>query len=310
MTIDTPTAQLSIRGLSKTYPNGVVALRDVTLDLEPGLFGLLGPNGAGKSTLMRTLATLQDADAGSVSLVDRDGRAIDVLSDKEGVRRVLGYLPQEFGLSPRAKATDLLHTFAILKGLVDRGNRNDVVDALLRRVNLWDHRHKAVGTFSGGMRQRFGIAVALLGNPRLIVVDEPTAGLDPAERSRFHDLLAALGQDAVVMLSTHIVEDVVNLCPRMAILHEGQVRLHGSPAEVCAKLAGRLFGRTVTSEEQAQLEADPELPIISTRLVAGRREVRVVGDAAPEGFHAVEPTLEDVYFAVVTGVAGVAGVWS
>jgi len=291
--------RLSIHGLSKTYLNGVVALKAVTLELEPGMFGLLGPNGAGKSTLMRTLATLQDADAGEVRLTNGAG-ALDVLSDKEAARRVLGYLPQEFGLAPKTKASDLLHTFAILKGLVDRGPRRQVVDALLRKTNLWDHRNKAVGTYSGGMRQRFGIAVALIGNPRLIIVDEPTAGLDPAERSRFHDLLAAIGEDAVVLLSTHIVEDVVNLCPRMAILHGGEVRLTGSPKEVCAKLSGRLFGRTVSPSE-LQAVQDSDLAVISTRLVAGRREVRVVADEAPEGFHPVEPTLEDVYFAVTTG---------
>ncbi|MEN0065359.1 MAG: ATP-binding cassette domain-containing protein, partial [Myxococcota bacterium] len=226
---------------------------------------------------------------------------LDVLTDKEGTRRVLGYLPQEFGLPPRARATDLLHTFAILKGLVDRGPRRDVVEGLLRMTNLWDHRNKAVGTFSGGMRQRFGIAVALIGNPRLIIVDEPTAGLDPAERSRFHDLLATIGQDAVVLLSTHIVDDVVNLCPSMAILHQGQVRLSGAPKEVCGQLSGRVFGRQVDAQELEKLEADPELKLISKRLVAGQREVRVVADAAPPGFEAVEATLEDVYFAVTTG---------
>ncbi|MEZ4236292.1 MAG: ATP-binding cassette domain-containing protein [Myxococcota bacterium] len=289
---------LAIRNLTKTYPNGVRALDDVSLELGAGMFGLLGPNGAGKSTLMRTLATLQDVDAGS-AVLSVDGAPLDLLADKERARRVLGYLPQDFGLSPKARAQDLLGTFAVLEGLVDRAARRQVVDALLHKVNLWDARRQAVGTFSGGMRRRFGIAVALLGNPRLIVVDEPTAGLDPAERARFHHLLAELGEDAVVLLSTHIVDDVLNLCPRMAILHQGRVRLVGSPDEAREGLRGRLFARTVTRAEQEAL--DPALGVISTRLVAGRLEVRVVADAAPAGFHPVEPSLEDVYFAVTTG---------
>jgi ABC-2 type transport system ATP-binding protein len=288
---------LTIRGLTKTYPNGVRALDAVDLDLGPGMFGLLGPNGAGKSTLMRTLATLQDADAGTASLTTAAGE-LDLLRAKEQARRILGYLPQEFGLSPKARAQDLLSTFAVLKGLVDTADRRRVVDALLHKTNLWDARRQAVGTFSGGMRRRFGIAVALLGNPRLIVVDEPTAGLDPAERSRFHHLLAEIGEDAVVMLSTHIVEDVVNLCRHMAILHQGRVRLVGSPEQAREKLRGRLFGRTVSHAELAVL--DPELPTISVRLVAGRREVRIVAERPPPDFAPAEPTLEDVYFAVTT----------
>lgn len=286
--------ELVIEGLSKTYPNGVKALDDVTLRLGPGMFGLLGPNGAGKSTLMRTIATLQDADAGTVRL-----GTLDVAKDKEAVRRVLGYLPQEFGLSPKARAEDLLTTFAILKGLVQRSERTAVVEALLRKTNLWDARRQAVGGFSGGMKRRFGIAAALLGNPKLIVVDEPTAGLDPAERSRFHHLLAEIGRDAVVLLSTHIVEDVSNLCPRMAILFGGRIQLEGSPDDACARLRGRLWGRVVDPAAARSLEAS--LPVISTRLVSGRHEVRVVADRPPDGFATAEPTLEDVYFAVTTG---------
>ena len=286
--------ELRIEGLSKTYPNGIKALDSVDLVLETGMFGLLGPNGAGKSTLMRTLATLQDADSGSARL-----GTLDVLREKDAVRRTLGYLPQEFGLSPKARAWDLLDTFAILKGVVNRTERRAVVEALLRKTNLWEHRKGQLGGFSGGMRRRFGIAVALIGNPTLIIVDEPTAGLDPAERARFHNLLAELGRDAVVLLSTHIVEDVANLCPRMAVMYGGRIRLVGSPDEASRKLAGRLWKKTVGHDEVAALEAS--LPTISSRLVAGRVEVRVVADAPPPGFEAAVPTLEDVYFAVTTG---------
>jgi ABC-2 type transport system ATP-binding protein len=284
---------LRIHGLSKTYPNGVKALEDITLELEPGMFGLLGPNGAGKSTLMRTLATLQDADAGSVQLGD-----LNVLVDKEKVRRILGYLPQEFGLSPKAKAMNLLDTFAIMKGITTRADRAAVVEGLLRKTNLWDHRNKQVGGFSGGMKRRFGIAIALLGNPKLIIVDEPTAGLDPAERARFHNLLAELGRDAIVLLSTHIVEDVANLCPRVAVLYGGRIQLQGSPDELCARLAPRLFAKTVDGTDM--VEAQQGLAVISTRLRAGRHEIRVLADAAPAGFVAATPSLEDVYFAVTT----------
>jgi len=285
--------KLTIDGLSKTYPNGVQALADIDLTLQPGMFGLLGPNGAGKSTLMRTLATLQEADTGTVTLGE-----LDVLRDKEQVRRTLGYLPQEFGLSPKARAADLLDTFAIMKGITGRADRKAVVEALLRKTNLWDHRAKRVGGYSGGMKRRFGIAVALLGDPKLIIVDEPTAGLDPAERARFHNLLAELGRDAIVLLSTHIVEDVANLCPTVAVLYDGRIQLQGSPEALCGQLAPRLFARTVAHDEVAALQQ--ALPVISTRLRAGRHEVRVLADEAPEGFAPAVPTLEDVYFAVTT----------
>jgi ABC-2 type transport system ATP-binding protein len=286
--------RLVVEGLGKTYPNGTRALEGVSFTLEPGMFGLLGPNGAGKSTLMRTLATLQEADTGTVRL-----DALDVLKDKEQVRRTLGYLPQEFGLTPKARAEDLLDTFAVLKGITARADRAAVVEALLRKTNLWDHRRKQVGGFSGGMKRRFGIAIALLGDPKLIIVDEPTAGLDPAERARFHNLLSEIGRDAIVILSTHIVEDVANLCPRVAVLFDGKIQLQGSPDALCAQVAPRLFRKMVDRDEVAALEAS--LPVVSHRLRAGRHEVRVIADAAPDGFEPAEATLEDVYFAVTRG---------
>ena len=287
--------QLEIRNLSKRYGNGVQALAAVSLTVPPGMFGLLGPNGAGKSTLMRTLATLQDADAGTATLGD-----IDVLRDKDAVRRQLGYLPQDFGVYPKVSAVDLLDHLARLKGIEDRGTRRDTVDALLRQVNLHDVRRKALGGFSGGMRQRFGIAQALLGNPRLIIVDEPTAGLDPEERVRFHNLLAEIGENVIVILSTHIVSDVADLCARMAIIHRGQVLLHGEPARLLRALDGRVWQRAIARSDLESVKA--ALPVISTRLTAGRTLVNVVSDAAPDAaFVPIEPTLEDVYFAAIGG---------
>ena len=286
---------LTISGLSKTYPNGVRALSGVSLTIPTGMFGLLGPNGAGKSTLMRTLATLQEADAGSVRMDD-----IDVLRDKAAVRRTLGYLPQDFGVYPKVSAEELLDHLARLKGLGDRRQRRDVVDTLLRQTNLHDMRRKALGGYSGGMRQRFGIAQALLGNPRLVIVDEPTAGLDPEERVRFHNLLAEIGENVIVILSTHIVSDVSDLCGRMAIIDKGRVLLTGSPLELTRTLEGRVWQKAI---ERAELEATKAAyPVISTRLLAGRTLVNVVSDRAPESaFAPVEPTLEDVYFAAITG---------
>jgi len=286
---------LVIENLSKRYPNGVQALRDVTLTVGPGMFGLLGPNGAGKSTLMRTLATLQDPDAGSVRLGD-----LDLLRDKHSVRKLLGYLPQEFGVYPKVTAVDLLDHLARLKGLADRALRRATVDALLHRTNLWDARHRALGTFSGGMKQRFGIAQALIGDPRLLIVDEPTAGLDPEERVRFHDLLSEISESVIVLLSTHIVSDVSDLCSRMAIMHQGELRLVQQPSEAIAGLRGRLWERTVDRSEVARL--GESLQLISTRLVGGRTRVRVLADGAPgPGFGPAEPELEDVYFAVRRG---------
>ena len=286
---------LTISGLSKTYPNGVRALSGVSLTIPTGMFGLLGPNGAGKSTLMRTLATLQEADAGSVRMDD-----IDVLRDKAAVRRTLGYLPQDFGVYPKVSAEELLDHLARLKGLGDRRQRRDVVDTLLRQTNLHDMRRKALGGYSGGMRQRFGIAQALLGNPRLVIVDEPTAGLDPEERVRFHNLLAEIGENVIVILSTHIVSDVSDLCGRMAIIDKGRVLLTGSPLELTRTLQGRVWQKAI---ERAELEATKAAyPVISTRLLAGRTLVNVVSDRAPESaFAPVEPTLEDVYFAAIAG---------
>jgi ABC-type multidrug transport system ATPase subunit len=289
------TQQLSIAGLSKTYPNGVQALADVTLAIPTGMFGLLGPNGAGKSTLMRTLATLQDADAGSARLGD-----IDVLRDKDAVRRLLGYLPQDFGVYPKVSAVDMLDHLARLKGLSSRATRDDVVATLLKQVNLWDVRKKALGGFSGGMRQRFGIAQALLGNPKLVIVDEPTAGLDPEERVRFHNLLAEIGENVIVILSTHIVTDVSDLCANMAIIDRGRVRLTGQPDTLTHALANRVWQKAVLRNELDAAKA--AYPVISTRLTAGRTLINVVADAAPgPGFAPIEPTLEDVYFASIGG---------
>jgi ABC-2 type transport system ATP-binding protein len=287
--------QLSIRNLSKRYANGVQALDDVSLTIAPGMFGLLGPNGAGKSTLMRTLATLQEADSGTATLDD-----IDVLRDKDRVRRLLGYLPQEFGVYPKVTAAEMLDHFARLKGLTDSKARKATVDALLERTNLATVRKQKLGGFSGGMRQRFGIAQALIGNPKLIIVDEPTAGLDPEERVRFHNLLADIGQDVIVILSTHIVDDVADLCPTFAVISKGRVILTGEPREAIAKLRGRIWRRVVDRDELANARAS--LPIISTRLQSGRTVVRAYAAAAPgPGFDPVEADLEDVYFSAVAG---------
>ncbi|HYC93541.1 MAG TPA: ABC transporter ATP-binding protein [Thermoanaerobaculia bacterium] len=292
------TAQLSIRGLSKTYPNGTRALKGISLDVPPGMFGLLGRNGAGKSTLMRILATLQEPDEGTIRLGE-----LDVIRQKERVRETLGYLPQSFGFHPRVRAERLLEHFAVLKGLVDAGSRREVVEALLRRTNLWDVRHQRVGTFSGGMRQRLGVAVALLGNPKLIIVDEPTAGLDPEERVRFLNLLGELGEASAVILSTHIVEDVEELCSNLAIIDRGEILLAGAPARAIAEVRGRIWRRSVTREELPALER--EHSVISTKLLAGQTIAHVYAESSPgSGFEAVEPDLKDVYFAVMAGHRG------
>ena len=286
---------LAIRNLSKTYANGVHALNDVSLDIPRGMFGLLGPNGAGKSSLMRTLATLQEADSGSATLEGANGESIDVLRDKDTVRRQLGYLPQDFGVYPKVSAQDLLEHFAVLKGLTDRKLRREVVDGLLQQVNLWDARKRKLGTFSGGMRQRFGIAQALLGNPRLVIVDEPTAGLDPEERNRFLNLLAEIGENVAVILSTHIVEDVTDLCPTMAIMNKGQVLLTGKPNTAIAALANQVWRKQVTKAELPGYEANHT--VLSTRLVAGLPVINIFASERPEhGFEQVAPDLEDVYF--------------
>jgi ABC-type multidrug transport system ATPase subunit len=287
--------QLVIRDLSKRYPGGVQALDRVSLTIEPGMFGLLGPNGAGKSTLMRTLATLQEADSGTAVLDD-----IDVLREKGRVRRLLGYLPQEFGVYPKVTAVEMLDHFARLKGLTDARTRKATVDALLERTNLAAVRKQRLGGFSGGMRQRFGIAQALIGDPKLIIVDEPTAGLDPEERVRFHNLLADIGRDVIVILSTHIVDDVADLCPSFAVISKGRVLMAGEPREAVARLHGKIWRRVVERGELASLQA--HLPIISTRLQAGWTVVRAYADSAPgAGFEAAAPDLEDVYFSAVAG---------
>ena len=298
---------LQIRGISKTYPNGVHALKDVSLTIPSGMFGLLGPNGAGKSTLMRILATLQEADAGTAHLGDPDAlgavRGIDVLNQKDAVRRTLGYLPQEFGVYPHSTGEELLDHFALLKGITNRGARRELVESLLRQVNLWEVRRQKLGGYSGGMKQRFGVAVALLGNPKLMIVDEPTAGLDPAERVRFLNLLSELGENSVVILSTHILEDVTELCTRMAIIDQGRILLEADPARAVDELRGRLWRRVVSKTELATLERD--VAIISTKLLAGRTIVHVYGDTTPgAGFEPAEPDLEDVYFAAMAGHVG------
>lgn len=282
---------LTITNISKIYPNGVRALKNLSLIIGNNMFGLLGPNGAGKSSLMRTIATLQDPDSGSIDL---DG--VNVLTQKDAVRKILGYLPQEFGVYPRMSAVDMLNHLAILKGVTVASERKEMVDALLQQTNLWDVRKKALSTYSGGMKQRFGIAQALLANPRLIIVDEPTAGLDPAERNRFLNLLSSIGRDVIVILSTHIVDDVRELCQRMAIIASGEVLLEGSPSEALAALEGQIWSKVVaTDEELRAIEA--ELKVISTHLVGGQHEIRVFAPASPgSGFHAVPSGLEDVYF--------------
>lgn len=286
---------LAIRDLNKTYANGVQALVDVSLDIPRGMFGLLGPNGAGKSSLMRTLATLQEADSGSATLESGDGSSIDVLRDKGAVRRQLGYLPQDFGVYPKVNALDLLEHFAVLKGLTDRKQRREVVDGLLQQVNLWDARKRKLGGFSGGMRQRFGIAQALLGSPRLVIVDEPTAGLDPEERNRFLNLLADIGENVAVILSTHIVEDVTDLCPTMAIMNKGRVLLSGRPGDAISGLSQQVWRKQVTKEALPGYEANHT--VLSTRLVGGRPVIHVFSAERPEeGFERIEPDLEDVYF--------------
>jgi ABC-2 type transport system ATP-binding protein len=282
--------ELRIDKLSKRYPNGIQALDDVTLTIPAGMFGLLGPNGAGKSTLMRTLATLQDADAGTVFLGDTN-----VLRDKDEVRRSLGYLPQEFGLYPKVTAIDLLDHLARLKGLHRTKERRDVVLALLQKTNLFEARHRRLGTFSGGMKQRFGIAQALLGDPKLIIVDEPTAGLDPEERVRFHNLLSEIGEHIVVILSTHIVDDVSDLCRRMAIMNHGRIVQLGDPLELIAGLAGSIWKKFVAKEELAACQSRFE--VISTRRVTGRTLLHVFNEGQPDAtFEPSAPDLEDVYF--------------
>ena len=283
---------LSIKNLVHVYPNGTRALDDVSLEAPTGMFGLLGPNGAGKSTLMRSIATLQTPTSGSIQFGE-----IDVIKEPEALRRTLGYLPQDFGVYPRVSAYDMLDHMAVLKGIAGGKERKETVESLLHQVNLWSVRKKALAGFSGGMRQRFGIAQALIGNPRLIIVDEPTAGLDPQERNRFLNLLAEIGENVVVILSTHIVEDVADLCPRMAVLADGKIRLEGAPIELLDQMKGRVWQKTIGKEELAEYEANHQ--VISTRLFAGRTVIHVLADQRPEGFEPAPGGLEDVYFSTL-----------
>lgn len=288
--------QLSISNLSKTYPNGVRALHDVSLEIPLGMYGLLGPNGAGKSTLMRILATLQEADSGTATL-----GVLNVLTQREEIRKILGYLPQDFGVYPRISAYDMLDHLALLKGFTKSGERKEVVGALLQRVNLWEMRKKALAGFSGGMRQRFGIAQALIGNPRLLIVDEPTAGLDPGERNRFYNLLAEVGENVIVILSTHIVQDVMELCTNMAIINKGEVLYAGAPDAAVAALEGRIWERAVAKRELEQFMKEHQ--VISHKLVAGQPLVHIYSESQPgEGFVPAAPNLEDVFFSRVGGV--------
>jgi ABC-2 type transport system ATP-binding protein len=287
--------ELRIEKLSKCYPNGVQALQDVSLVIPLGMFGLLGPNGAGKSTLMRTLATLQEADNGSACL-----GGIDVLKQKDAVRKLLGYLPQEFGLYPKVSAEVLLSHFAALKGIENSKERREVVRALLQQTNLFEYRSKPLGSFSGGMKQRFGIAQALLGNPQLIIVDEPTAGLDPEERVRFHNLLSAIGENIIVILSTHIVSDVSDLCGRMAIIHQGRLLVTGEPTALVAELNGRVWKKIIHASELTTYRE--RFRVILARLFAGRTLIHVLSDQPEAGFEPVTPDLEDLYFATIHGL--------
>jgi len=284
---------LEIANLSHTYANGTVALDDVNLTIPRGMFGLLGPNGAGKSTLMRTVATLQEPTAGTIRFGD-----LDVLADPEMLRKTLGYLPQDFGVYPRVSAYAMLDQMAVLKGITGKGERKAVVETLLNQTNLWAVRDKAIAGFSGGMRQRFGIAQALIGSPELIIVDEPTAGLDPEERNRFLNLLAGIGDNVVVILSTHIVDDVADLCPLMAVLANGRLQLEGKPADLIASTCGKVWTKTIDHGELKKYQQDHE--VISTRLFAGNTIVHVLSDTQPVGFLPVEGGLEDVYFSTLS----------
>ena len=284
---------LEIANLSHTYANGTKALDDVTLSIPRGMYGLLGPNGAGKSTLMRTVATLQAPTAGSIKFGD-----IDVLAEADRLRRTLGYLPQDFGVYPRVSAYAMLDQLAVLKGITGSGDRRSVVESLLEQTNLWAVRNKSIAGFSGGMRQRFGIAQALIGNPDLIIVDEPTAGLDPEERNRFLNLLAAIGDHVVVILSTHIVDDVADLCPLMAVLANGRLQLQGKPADLIASTRGKVWKKAIKHDDLPDYQAKHE--VISTRLFAGNTIIHVLADRQPAGFDPVEGGLEDVYFSTLS----------
>lgn len=286
--------ELKIENLNKTYSNGVQALKDITLTIPQGMFGLLGPNGAGKSSLMRTMATLQKADSGTIQMGD-----IDILKDTDQVREMLGYLPQEFGVYPKVTSYKMLDHIASLKGVSSKGERKDLVEALLNKTNLWHVRNKNLGTYSGGMKQRFGIAQALIGSPKLIIVDEPTAGLDPAERVRFHNLLSEIGENTIIILSTHIVEDVANLCQDMAIICLGELVAQGNPTELTQRVQGKIWKKMIDKQDLDSYKSEHQ--VISTHLKAGRTMIHVHSDGQPDGsFEASPANLEDVYFTEIT----------
>lgn len=289
--------ELTIQNISKTYPNGVEALKNVSLKIGNGMFGLLGPNGAGKSTLMRTIAALQDSDEGTITVGD-----IDVSKDKQSLREILGYLPQEFGVYPKISANDLLDHMAVMKGIIDSKQRKEVVESLLHQTNLWEAKDQKLGTYSGGMKQRFGIAQALIGDPKLIIVDEPTAGLDPMERNRFHNLLSEIGENVIVILSTHIVDDVSDLCNNMAIILNGEVHLVGEPIQLIKKLDQKVWKGLIEKSELVEIEKEND--VISSRLYLGKVQVRIFSESPMQnGFESVSPEIEDLYFATINGLS-------
>jgi len=289
--------ELTIQNISKTYPNGVEALKNVSLKIGNGMFGLLGPNGAGKSTLMRTIAALQDSDEGTIIIGD-----IDVSKDKQSLREILGYLPQEFGVYPKISANDLLDHLAVMKGITDSKQRKAVVESLLHQTNLWEAKDQKLGTYSGGMKQRFGIAQALIGDPKLIIVDEPTAGLDPMERNRFHNLLSEIGENVIVILSTHIVDDVSDLCNNMAIILNGEVHLVGEPIQLIKKLDQKVWKGLIEKSELVEIEKEND--VISSRLYLGKVQVRIFSESPMQnGFESVSPEIEDLYFATINGLS-------
>ncbi len=288
--------KLSIKNISKTYPNGIEALKNVSLEIGNGMFGLLGPNGAGKSTLMRTIAALQDADNGSITVGN-----IDVSKDKQSLREILGYLPQEFGVYPKISANDLLDHLAVMKGIIDSKQRKEVVESLLHQTNLWEAKDQKLGTYSGGMKQRFGIAQALIGDPKLIIVDEPTAGLDPMERNRFHNLLSEIGENVIVILSTHIVDDVSDLCNNMAIILNGEVHLVGEPIQLIKTLDQKVWKGLIEKSDLVEIEKEND--VISSRLYLGKVQVRIFSESPMQyGFESVNPEIEDLYFATINGL--------
>ena len=287
---------LKIKNISKTYSNGVEALKNISLEIGNGMFGLLGPNGAGKSTLMRTIASLQNADEGSIKIGE-----IDIFNDKHSLRKILGYLPQEFGVYPKVTAIELLDHMAIMKGITSSVDRKSEVEALLKKTNLWESRKQRLGTYSGGMKQRFGIAQALLGDPKLIIVDEPTAGLDPMERNRFHNLLSEIGENIIVILSTHIVDDVSDLCNDMAIILNGKLKLKGKPLELIKKINGMVWQGLVEKSDAEDVKNDERL--ISSRLYMGKVKIRLLSKDKPmEGFEITQPEIEDLYFSAINDI--------